>query len=329
MDVRETRHSVGSDGSRPGFWRVALTPRMVGLLLLFLGVAAVCGRLGVWQLDRAVERSEQNAAVRAAELESSPGDPLGEVLAPQQTFAGELVGRKVEVSGRFEGQTLLVPGRARGDDVGFLVLDAFRVDAGGVLAVVRGWVADPVAPPAPEGPVTMTGFLQAGEASEPGPQPEGRIAAISPGELVNRWGGPIYSGYLVAADPGPGVEKLPPPSVPGAGLNLQNLAYAVQWWIFGGFAVLLWSRLVRDEVRALAEEAAEAEEDRAGSAAAGGSGGGGSGGGGSGGAGSGGAGGGAHDGGTDRTSGGPDVHASPTGADDGSPSAPSRRSPAV
>ncbi|WP_229734624.1 SURF1 family protein [Cellulomonas carbonis] len=314
MDARETRHAVGSDGRpRLGFWRVALTPRMVGLLLLFLGVAAVCGRLGVWQLDRAVERSEQNAAVRAAELESSPGDPLDEVLAPQQTFAGELVGRKVEVSGRFEGRTLLVPGRARGDDVGFLVLDAFRVDEGGVLAVVRGWVADPVAPPAPEGPVTMTGFLQAGEASEPGPQPEGRIGAISPGELVNRWGGPIYSGYLVAADPGPGVGKLPPPSVPGAGLNLQNLAYAVQWWIFGGFAVLLWSRLVRDEVRALAEEAAEAEDDRDGARVAEAPGGGGRR---------------PHDGGEDHTPGGPDVHASPTGADDGSPSAPDR-SPAV
>ena len=36
---------------------------------------------------------------------------------------------------------------------------------------------------------------------------------------------------------------------PGAGLNIQNLAYAAQWWIFGAFAVLLWLRLVRDEAR--------------------------------------------------------------------------------
>ena len=42
---------------------------------------------------------------------------------------------------------------------------------------------------------------------------------------------------------------LDPPTKPGAGLNIQNLAYAAQWWIFGAFAVLLWLRLVRDEAR--------------------------------------------------------------------------------
>ena len=42
---------------------------------------------------------------------------------------------------------------------------------------------------------------------------------------------------------------LDPPTKPGSGLNIQNLAYAAQWWIFGAFAVLLWLRLVRDEAR--------------------------------------------------------------------------------
>ena len=42
---------------------------------------------------------------------------------------------------------------------------------------------------------------------------------------------------------------LDPPTAPGAGLNIQNLAYAAQWWIFGAFAVILWLRLVRDEAR--------------------------------------------------------------------------------
>src|SRR5690606_18643358 len=65
-----------------------------------------------------------------------------------------------------------------------------------------------------------------------------------------------YSGYLVlrssdpeqppAADGGP--AQLPRPTIEGGtGLNLQNLFYALQWWVFGGFAVLLWVRLVRDE----------------------------------------------------------------------------------
>ena len=48
------------------------------------------------------------------------------------------------------------------------------------------------------------------------------------------------------ADGGP--AQLPRPTIEGGtGLNLQNLFYALQWWVFGGFAVLLWVRLVRDE----------------------------------------------------------------------------------
>ncbi|WP_448631831.1 hypothetical protein [Cellulomonas soli] len=40
---------------------------------------------------------------------------------------------------------------------------------------------------------------------------------------------------------------LDPPAGDAGGLNIQNLAYAAQWWIFGAFAVGLWLRLVRDE----------------------------------------------------------------------------------
>nr|WP_297426850.1 SURF1 family protein [uncultured Actinotalea sp.] len=273
------------------FRRAALTPRMLGLLLVFLAIAAGCARLGVWQLDRAVQRAEINEAARVAQQEQAPATPLGEVLTPRQTFPGDLVGTKVRVTGRFDGETLLVPGRAGPTgEVGYLVLDRFRVTddgapsavpqadpdadastaepgadgAVGVLPVVRGWVAEPSAPPPAPGEATVQGFLQAGESFERADLPEGQLAAIAPGQLVNLWGGPLYTGYLVVSDPlDAGVERLPPPTIPGGGLNLQNLAYALQWWIFGGFAVLLWSRLVRDEARADAEERADAAGDAA------------------------------------------------------------------
>lgn len=246
---------AGVPARRPDYLRAALSVRMLGLLLIFLAAAAVCGRLGVWQLDRAFERGQQNAAAELAAVTDAPARPLAEVLEPQQTFAGSLVGQKVVATGTFEGETLLVPGRAHDGDVGYLVLDAFRVaDSGAVLPVVRGWVADPVAPPPPAGEVAVDGFLQAGEAAAPEPVPDGQVGAVSPAELVNLWGGPVYTGYLVLAQPsGPGVEVLRPPSLPGGGLDLQNLAYALQWWIFGGFAVALWARFVRDEARAVAE----------------------------------------------------------------------------
>lgn len=259
------------------FRQAATTPRMLGLLLVFLAIAVVCTRLGVWQLDRAVERAQINEAARVAQQEQAPATPLGAVLAPQSTFPGDLVGTKVRVTGRFDGETLLVPGRVGPTgDVGYLVLDRFVVTDdgatdggatdgaatdGGVLPVVRGWVADPAAPEPTTGEVTVQGFLQAGESFERADLPPGQVAAIAPGQLVNLWGGPAYTGYLVVSDPvDAAIELLPPPTLPGAGLNLQNLAYALQWWIFGGFAVLLWSRLVRDEARAEAEEQLEAEQ---------------------------------------------------------------------
>ena len=259
-----TRSAGGRAVPAPSYLRTATTPRMLLLLLLLLGAAAVCARLGVWQLDRAQERGEVNARAAASAASQAPADPLSDVLEPQTGFSGDLVGRKVTTAGSFGAEELLVSGRVRDGVTGYLVLTPLRVRAPGepVLAVVRGWVADPQAAraldPAPGGTVQVTGYLQSGEAGGDGGLPEGQVDAVSPAELVNRWGGPIYSGYLVLAEVEPaqdaGLALLPPPTVPGGGLNLQNLAYALQWWIFGGFAVLLWARMVRDETRASIEE---------------------------------------------------------------------------
>lgn len=240
---------------------------MLGLLLLLLAAAAVFGRLGAWQLDRADLRGAAEARERAAAVEAADPVPLAEALAPQAAFSGNAVGRKVEVRGTYEADQLLVPGRALDDRTGFAVLTPLRVSdgegSGAVLAVVRGWVAEAAdAPAAPSGPVRLVGYLQAGEAASEAELPDGQVEAISPAELVNRWGGPTWSGYLVVAESEPpqdGVELLPPPTAGARGLALQNLAYALQWWLFGGFAVLLWIRMVRDQA---ADDTADADDPR-------------------------------------------------------------------
>ena len=123
---------------------------------------------------------------------------------------------------------------------------------------MRGWVASPAdADVPPTGTVSVVGYLQASEEAGSGVA-DGRTEAISSPELLNAWGGPIYTGYLVVASSDPAqsssVALLDPPTKPGSGLNIQNLAYAAQWWIFGAFAVLLWLRLVRDEARGASDE---------------------------------------------------------------------------
>ncbi|MBU4213455.1 MAG: SURF1 family protein [Actinobacteria bacterium] len=230
---------------------------MLGLLLLLAVAAVVCVRLGVWQLDRAQVHGAQAEQRRVAALVAADPAPLEQVLAPQTAFTGGLVGRKVEVTGTYDaaGQ-LLVAGRVHEGVTGSLVLTPLSVTVDGeqaVLPVVRGWTADPgSAQPPPTGTVRLIGYLQAGEAPT-GTITDGRTEAISPAQLLSAWGGPIWTGYLVLAESTPAqtgdLALLDVPSRAGSGLNLQNLAYAAQWWIFAGFALVVWWRTVRDEAR--------------------------------------------------------------------------------
>ncbi|MBO9554241.1 MAG: SURF1 family protein [Cellulomonas sp.] len=232
---------------------------MIVLLVVFLAAAAVCARLGAWQLDRAQVRGAKAEDRHVAELVAAPPVPLADVLTPQTSFRGDMVSRKVAVTGTYDaaGQ-VLVGDRAHDGVTGYLVVTPLREPGGAVLPVVRGWVATPSdADVPPAGDVALVGYLQASEQAGDGvhlgdgASSAGRADAVSSAELLNVWGGPIYTGYLVVASSDPAqsgaVVLLDPPRKPGAGLNLQNLAYAAQWWLFGGFAVLLWLRLVRDE----------------------------------------------------------------------------------
>lgn len=263
------------------FWAVAKQPRMIGLLLIFLTAAGVCGALGTWQLDRARERGELAAAQEQAEIEAQGATQLGELLAPQQTFPGNLIGRTVTVTGHYEPEQVLVEGRVHEDRLGYLVVTAFRVDDDGtagsswaelsgppLVTVVRGWVptveAAAALQPLPTSQVRIVGYLQSAEGGGRDTVADGVVEAISPAQLMQHWGGPTYSGYFVLADQDvpldPDLALMPRPTIPGGGLNVQNLAYAIQWWVFGGFALFLWIRVVRDTVKDEMAELAEAAE---------------------------------------------------------------------
>lgn len=244
------------DVAQTSWWRAALRPRMLGLLVVLLAAAAVCARLGVWQLERAEIRGASAEERRLAQIADAPPEDLAAVLPAGASFTGDMVARKVEATGTYDvaGQ-LLVTGRAHdGSTDGVLVVAPLHVDGPDgevVLPVVRGWLdAGAEIPPAPGGEVRVVGWLQAGEEAGT-PVVDGSTDAISPAQLAATWGGRLLTGYLVlqTADPADAaqLEPLDPPTRAGTGLNVQNLAYAAQWWIFGAFAVALWVRLVRDE----------------------------------------------------------------------------------
>jgi surfeit locus 1 family protein len=245
--------------------RTALRPRWLGVLAVVLLLCVAFTWLGHWQLDvaRSKEKPKHPKVVATA--------PIDQVVRPQQTFRNNMVARPVTVSGEYDaGKQLLVSGKRLGGVDGFWVLTALRVPSGALVPVVRGFVpsanagatagsAAALAPPT--GPVALRGVLEPPDsAPADGDSPDvpaGQIPAADTADVVNLWGSPIYNVlvYVVATGPaastaGSVVRLQPVPAPPanqGGGLDLRNAAYAVQWWIFGLFALLLWWRMVRQD----------------------------------------------------------------------------------
>ena len=49
--------------------------------------------------------------------------------------------------------------------------------------------------------------------------------------------------------PAPQPERVPPPQQQPTGVAWRNVAYAVQWWVFAGFALVLWWKMVRQDAQ--------------------------------------------------------------------------------
>lgn len=257
-------------------WKVASTPRMLGFAVVIILAAVVCVKLGTWQLDRAVAKAEQTQAAELDARLEAPPVPLSEVVEPQTRFVQSMVGQRIEATGEFEGPEFFVPRKFRPDPSdpknkdlwthGYWVLTPLRTTDGATLPVVRGWVEhdDPAYLNAQGTAVHVVGAL---DGTDPASEDVSgnTIGSVSTGQLANIWQGPLYSGYVIATsiDGAPSTpEHLPElepaatPVLEGGGLNLRNLAYAGEWFIFGGFAIAIWWRMVRDDSRELA--AAEA-----------------------------------------------------------------------
>lgn len=226
-----------------------MQPRWLALLALALVLAALAVQLGRWQWDVAHDVAREEAV---REVQQRPVQPLTDVVAPHEAFPDDGSGQRVRATGRYsaEDQLLVVDRLLDGRD-GAWVVDRFVVDATGAgLPVVRGWVPEGAsAPDPPQGQVDLVGSLAPGEAPDTGAQGEGRMTSIDLARLVNDWPGDLYNAFAFAVTedgdaPGDGVEVVPPP-LPDTSFVWRNATYAVQWWLFGLFALWMWWRMVR------------------------------------------------------------------------------------
>lgn len=240
-----------------GVYRFLLTPRWWGINVFVLLAIPFCVFMGSWQLSRFEARvdAHRDAKAQAESARTDPARPLAELLPVDKATSG----KQATATGRY-GRQLLVPDRELGGKSGFYVLTLLRVDGGRALPVVRGWLpgrADAAkVPAAPAGEVTVTGALQASEqpgddgVSDRGGLPAGQTAAISAASLVNLVPYDLYDAWITLDTAGPGMTAVPAKAAADTGLDLkafQNLGYTGEWFVFAGFVVFMWFRLLRRE----------------------------------------------------------------------------------
>jgi surfeit locus 1 family protein len=256
-----------SDGASPASAvRVLVRPSMLALHLLALAAIALCVGAGIWQLG--VYESEQDDS-RDARASAAP-ESLTTTLGPDEGLTSELVGVPVIAEGQYApaAQQILIADRSHDGRDGYWVVSPLLLETGSAILVVRGWTPEQSAPPVPTAPVTVTGSLQPGE--EPGADSVlGRdrvVDTIRTPSLVGQLPYDLYSAVLIrtAEEPRP-TDRLAPvdPSAPDVPWTdgLRNLAYALQWWIFGAFAAFMWWRICADQLARRRSPPAEQPSD--------------------------------------------------------------------
>ncbi len=234
--------------------RVWVQQSLVVIVGLALAIAMVF--LGFWQLRVYTAQGAAVAERRAA----APAVPLISV-APAGAAVPNGYGRTVTVDGRYDsGLQVLVPIEPTGP---FRVLTGLRQDDGSIVAVVRGVVDEDSAPPAPTGPVHQSGVLLPTEEAVAGaPAPAGQLSSVRLPLLAQQWPGPLVNGFITLNASDAQAQQLVPAQVilPEGRGRLRNGAYAVQWWLFAAFTVVMAGRMARDFGRREDFEGEEADE---------------------------------------------------------------------
>ncbi|MGH7504088.1 MAG: SURF1 family protein [Longimicrobiales bacterium] len=246
-----------TDGERPP---LQITRAGIAGTIVVLIVAAVCVRLGIWQLDRLGQRRERNAA-----LESRMALPALAVARVVADSAG-LTFRRARAEGTFDdAHTIVLPGRSYQGVPGVHLLTPLVLpDASGALLVNRGWV-----PAADAATVDFEALETAGDTAVEGillPFP-GHGASLAPGSTAasdssfRRVWFAIDESALRAQFPYPlgevELQLLPgtdrahiPRAVPPPALDEgPHRGYAIQWFSFATIAIVGWIALLLNRER--------------------------------------------------------------------------------
>jgi surfeit locus 1 family protein len=226
------------------------------VLAAAMSAAILTARLGVWQLDRAAQKSRASdlmagrAALPTLASAALARDADG---LPAQQF------RRIELQGRWlAARTLFLDNRARDGVAGFVVVTPLEIGPGDAVLVQRGWIARDAVDrnripqlPTGDGPVRVVGqvapppsrLFELGDAASGAirqnvdPQAYGReigirLRPLSVQQLSPEAGGDdrlVHDWPAAASDPG------------------RNQAYAFQWFSFSALiaGLYVWFQIIR------------------------------------------------------------------------------------
>ncbi len=237
--------------------------RWLPTTVLVVLAAAVCVRLGIWQLDRLEQRRAFNAHVWA--MRALPALDLN------QPFEGDLTAmeyRAVTAQGVFdlENQVALRNQYYQGQ-LGYHLLTPLRLPDGRAVLVDRGWIpAEGNQSPegwkryGPAGPVRVQGVIRLGVSRVPF---GGRAdPTLAPGQsrlefwmlpnlerIATQMPYPILPVYI-QMDPVEGDQEPPIPVRTEVELTEgPHLGYAVQWFTFAGLLLFGYPFLLRKRIK--------------------------------------------------------------------------------
>lgn len=231
------------------------SPRGIAAALLVLVVAAVCVRLGFWQLDRLEQRRERNALLAAAmeaPVLSLTGDSLRAVMADPESY----LRRRVRLRGTFDPRgTALLRGRARQGAPGVHLVTPLRIGGGEKAVLIdRGWVPAPDATTVDPrrfhraGTVEVEGYLDIlSSGSTEDAQPFRAVTDDFAVPTYQRLNLTAYSQdypvdllpfYIERTSAGLASEGAPFGAPPPRLDEGPHLGYAIQWFSFAAIAVI-------------------------------------------------------------------------------------------
>ena len=219
-------------GVRTRQWLIGVVGAVLTVTMLWLGL---------WQMRVFEDKENESAAARAGQA----AVPLLDFVSLDGTV-GDIYGKPASVRGRYLATQ---QARVTAENGTVRVLTAFQLADGRVLPVVRGVLPAGVTtiPPPPAGEVTQSGIFLPSEAGSGRSDTGTDLGTVRLPVLAQFWPQQLLPGFITlgAADStaqGLGESVVALPS--GSG-SIQNIGYALQWWVFAAFGAFMTVRFVR------------------------------------------------------------------------------------